>query len=251
MLGHLRGSAAAGAVDHVLYGWIFFSLVILLLVLLGLPFRDDAAPHARPAPAQKPARSALLPGIATAAAAVVLIAAAGPAGVSWLDYSARAETAAMAPEADRLAAALVVPAGCVAQAVGPGERSFDCDGVKLLARVQVFSRRSGPAVLHAWRDAANVVGAEDAQTAWRSLPGQKWRMVVTREPDHMAVSALWLDGVPAPEGMALRFMLARDTVGPSGGMVVVAEFSAPSASPAVRETTWGLIAAQTGFPATP
>jgi len=251
MLGHLRGSAEAGAVDHVLYGWIFFSLVILLLVLLGLPFRDDAASHVRPAPVQKPARSPLLPGLATAAAAVVMIAAAGPVGVSWLDYSARAETAGMAPEADRLAAALVVPAGCVAQAVGPGERSFDCDGVKLAARVQVFSRRSGPAVLHAWRDAADVVGAEDAQMSWFSQPGQKWRMVVTREPDHMAVSALWVDGVPAPEGLALRLKLARDTVGPPGGMVVLAEFSTPSASSDVRETAAELIAAQKGFPTTP
>ncbi len=32
VLGHLLGSAQAAATDHVLYGWIFFSIVILLLV---------------------------------------------------------------------------------------------------------------------------------------------------------------------------------------------------------------------------
>ena len=40
-LGYILGSAEAAAVDHILYGWIFFSLVILLLIALGLPFRED------------------------------------------------------------------------------------------------------------------------------------------------------------------------------------------------------------------
>ena len=41
VLGHLLGSAQAAATDHILYGWIFFSVVILLLILAGLPFRED------------------------------------------------------------------------------------------------------------------------------------------------------------------------------------------------------------------
>ena len=44
-LGHVLGSAQAAATDHVLYGWIFFSLVILLLIALGLPFREDGQPE--------------------------------------------------------------------------------------------------------------------------------------------------------------------------------------------------------------
>ena len=44
-LGHYLGSAEAAATDHVLYGWIFFSLVILLLTALGLPFRQDNEQH--------------------------------------------------------------------------------------------------------------------------------------------------------------------------------------------------------------
>ncbi len=40
-LGHILGSAEAAAADHILYGWIFFSLVNLLLIALGLPFRED------------------------------------------------------------------------------------------------------------------------------------------------------------------------------------------------------------------
>ena len=40
-LGYLLDSAQAAAADHVIYGWIFFSFVILLLIALGLPFRQD------------------------------------------------------------------------------------------------------------------------------------------------------------------------------------------------------------------
>ena len=40
-LGYLLNSAQAAAADHVIYGWVFFSAVILLLIVLGLPFRQD------------------------------------------------------------------------------------------------------------------------------------------------------------------------------------------------------------------
>ena len=44
VLGYLLGSAQAAAADHIIYGWLFFSLVILLLIALGLPFREDTLP---------------------------------------------------------------------------------------------------------------------------------------------------------------------------------------------------------------
>ncbi len=40
LLGHLLGSAEAAETDHILYGWMFFSIVLLLLVAAGLPFRE-------------------------------------------------------------------------------------------------------------------------------------------------------------------------------------------------------------------
>jgi len=42
VLGHIKGSAAAAETDHVLYGWIFFSLVTVLLIAVGMTF---AEPH--------------------------------------------------------------------------------------------------------------------------------------------------------------------------------------------------------------
>ena len=53
----LLGSATAAVADHLIYGWVFFSLVLVLLVFAGRPFADDDTPTeptdsaaARPAP---------------------------------------------------------------------------------------------------------------------------------------------------------------------------------------------------------
>jgi exosortase A len=53
VLGHVLGSAEAAATDHVLYGWLFFSLVILVLAAAGLPFREDTTPPFRPNGAER------------------------------------------------------------------------------------------------------------------------------------------------------------------------------------------------------
>ncbi len=174
VLGHLRGSAAAGAVDHVVYGWLFFSLVIGLLLLLGLPFRQ---PPAEPLP--RAARPGAASRLRLAAATVIVLAAAGagPALAAWLDAAAPADAAA----ADRIAARLRLPAGCTATPPQAGRRHLTCDGRPFDLAVQVFGRRAGPAALRAWK-------AADAP------------------------AALWLDGAPAQGGLALRLRLALNAV---------------------------------------
>jgi exosortase A len=54
VLGHLMGSAQAAAADHLLYGWIFFGLVVVALAAAGWPFRQDPAAAAASAPAPAP-----------------------------------------------------------------------------------------------------------------------------------------------------------------------------------------------------
>ncbi len=80
LLGHALGSAEAGAADHLIYGWIFFSIVIVLLALAGLPFRQAPAPSrpSVPGTAASPRRLLL------ACAPVVLVAIAGPLCASVL-----------------------------------------------------------------------------------------------------------------------------------------------------------------------
>lgn len=50
MLGHLSDMTIATGVDHLIYGWLFFGVVIFLLIWIGSRFRDqdDQATAARP-----------------------------------------------------------------------------------------------------------------------------------------------------------------------------------------------------------
>jgi exosortase A len=47
--GYILGNAEAAIADHLIYGWVFFSLVSVILILLGLPFRQDVPVFVIPA----------------------------------------------------------------------------------------------------------------------------------------------------------------------------------------------------------
>ncbi|HEY3909580.1 MAG TPA: exosortase A [Stellaceae bacterium] len=83
VLAHLEGSATAVEADHILYGWLFFSLVILLLIAIGMSFVDKSESRDPP-----PARSATGSSswrFAVVVPAAVLLAVAGPAYANRLD----------------------------------------------------------------------------------------------------------------------------------------------------------------------
>lgn len=83
VLAHLEGSATAVEADHVLYGWLFFSLVLLLLIAIGMIFaqKGDRRPQVRSGPPPIPSPR----WFAVAVPAAVLLAAAGPAYAARLD----------------------------------------------------------------------------------------------------------------------------------------------------------------------
>ncbi len=63
MLGHLTGNKIAAGADHLVYGWLFFGVVMAVLFLIGVRWREDgphrpevsAAPAASPRPWAEPA----------------------------------------------------------------------------------------------------------------------------------------------------------------------------------------------------
>jgi exosortase A len=87
LLAHLEGSATAVEADHILYGWLFFSLVILLLIAIGMAFVDQAErrPPASPIRPPPPPRSPPAWRFAVAVAAAIVLAVAGPAYAARLD----------------------------------------------------------------------------------------------------------------------------------------------------------------------
>lgn len=90
MVAHLSGNKLAVGVDHILYGWVFFGIIIFVMFMVGSRWSQAEAPAAAPAmPPSTPARS---PWAAALAAAVL-------AGVPPLAVAAieRAEGAAATP----------------------------------------------------------------------------------------------------------------------------------------------------------
>jgi exosortase A len=80
MIGHLSGMKYAVGVDHILYGWVFFGLVMLLLFWVGSFWREDLDAPGAEAVTPRPATGALpLAGILAAAVAVASVVAVWPA----------------------------------------------------------------------------------------------------------------------------------------------------------------------------
>lgn len=58
MIGHLSGNELATGVDHLIYGWVFFGVVILLMLLIGARWADAPAPPRAGSAAARVAASA-------------------------------------------------------------------------------------------------------------------------------------------------------------------------------------------------
>jgi exosortase A len=99
MIGHLSSMKLAVGVDHLIYGWVFFGVVILLLFWLGSFWRDaPSASHERNALAPAVMRTSTA-GMAAAAIGLAVLAAAWPLYANYLDRT------------DEGVAVLAVPAG--------------------------------------------------------------------------------------------------------------------------------------------
>ncbi|WP_332876010.1 exosortase A [Massilia sp. S19_KUP03_FR1] len=85
MIGHLSGMELATGVDHLVYGWLFFGLVMFIMFWIGSFWREDEAPT--PAPVAAAPVSQVTGRMAPLVAAVLVTAALWPA---FAFYNARA-----------------------------------------------------------------------------------------------------------------------------------------------------------------
>jgi exosortase A len=230
VLGHILGSAEAAAADHIVYGWIFFSVVMLLLVAAGMPLREVS-------PARPPISGPILlrPGPnplagAFAVAALMLI---GPAIASAFNARAAAAPLAALPS-------LNMPTGC--ERAGPephmpatrADFQLRCGGLVLNATIQTFPARSTPSALVAERRRATAdLGAENTTVA--DIPGLDqgqghWTLVVTEDPWGTTALATWVRGEPARGGLSGRLEQARDSIFGAGHSVVLIAIGASQPS---------------------
>jgi exosortase A len=209
LLGHHLGSAQAAAADHLVYGWIFFSAVILLLVLAGLPFREDdaAAPAARVAAPRPAGRLAAL------MASAVLCCAAGLAGPALAVTIDRA--GAVPPRTLRLPLAELP--GC--QTAGTG--LLDCGDDTVEARMLVFSPHTTWAGVAAER--YRLAGANDEDAIFTVVAGgATWNIRQDREAFRTVAVATWLGGAPAGDGLRTRLRQAWNSLRSVQGSPVLA-----------------------------
>lgn len=197
LLGHHWGSAQAAAADHLIYGWVFFSLVIVLLILAGLPFREDAAePVPRPADQAAPGASALTPAVLA-----VLAGSIGPVLALSLTQAA--------PPPVSLSATLVAPEGCTAHQEG-----LVCGDARFSARLLVFAPGVTWSVVVAARH--GLAGQDDeAMTFNLNDARARWHVRQSEGSDGMVAVAAWQDGRPAGDG--LRSRAAQAWSGLAGG----------------------------------
>ncbi len=86
MIAHLSSNRLAHGVDHFIYGWVFFGLVMLLLFWIGSFWRDpDTDPRAGSGVAPARARAPRRHGLAGYAVAAVAIVGVWPAYAAYLD----------------------------------------------------------------------------------------------------------------------------------------------------------------------
>jgi exosortase A len=78
MLGHLSGNKLAVGVDHLIYGWVFFGIVIMLMFMIGARWSEPDTPAGSgaktPYPAQRPAAASTRFWIATSCYALMVAA---------------------------------------------------------------------------------------------------------------------------------------------------------------------------------
>jgi len=222
---------------------VFFSMVLLLLILAGLPFREDSGPPAAgPMPAVPPAPR----GAAAFAAMAVLAAAGAAAGPA----AARALDAGGAEPPSVLQVQLDAPRGCVAEAEGQRLR---CGTVVVTARVVVFPSRANWSAVVAERRRLAGAGDVDATFAIDAPDGSaRWNARQTPGAGSATAVATWLDGRPAGEGLRDRAAQAWNAAAGGGAIPVVAgielttEAAADSNLRRERDLLAQVLAAQAG-----
>lgn len=206
VLGHHLGSAQAAAADHLIFGWVFFSAVILLLTLAGLPFRQDTPEPAPPAAAQPSGPAPRAAPLLGAVAATLLLALPGPALVQALQRDAAAATRAEA-------APLAAPPGCTADGA-----ALRCGDTRVVAERLVFSPRATWSALVTER--YRRAGHDDAALTFGfTQDGVRWHG--QQAAGETMAHAAWLDGAAVGDGLRTRAAQALNSLGMGEGRPVL------------------------------
>ncbi len=229
-LGYAEGSAKAAATDHVLYGYIFFSIVLLIIILLGLPFREDHAPpqlppdtesmvasHPTSAPTQPPSQPKAR---ITAALAVLAISLAAPITATALDHIARA-TKVNPPI--QLADCHLITSPSARLPAGAVRRDFTCANA-MRVTIVAFPPATTPEPIFDLRRTLGLINLREAHLglispADRTTP--QWQLAVSKHGHHRAASDLLIDGHLTLGSLLTRLHMVANRPSPPAAQLVV------------------------------
>ena len=223
-LGYVLGSAQAAAADHVIYGWIFFSLVILLLIAVGLPFRQDGTPEpVGVRPIRHGARGFARRTAVAAALGTLAVAAVSPAISTTLSMTA---SQPVVPASIDVGPDCAIQPGIVTGRVHT--QRLLCDGIQMDMAWAAFSPRStaGPLMAERRRLALTAITAEDFSQSWLDTgktPSRAWQIMTAADPASVVGVSMWVDGQPVRPGLKMRLRMALNSLmGSDHAAVVVA-----------------------------
>jgi exosortase A len=214
-LGYLLGSAQAAAADHIIYGWLFFSAVILVLIALGLPFRQDQMSTRSGSPIDDTSAPAVsMRGVFAAALGLVVVAALSPAVAAGLTMAAAVPV--------QVPARIDVGSDCMVQPLPPpqgpssGSERVLCGAVPVDITWAVFSPRTtaGPVMAARRRMVAGAL-TEGLQEDWLDAGNgapSAWRIMKSSDPNYAIAAAIWIDGKPVRPGLAMRLRMALNSL---------------------------------------
>jgi exosortase A len=186
-LGYMLGSAQAAAADHIIYGWLFFSAVILVLIALGLPFRQDQmSTRSGSSVDDTSAQAVSMRGVFAAALGLVVVAALSPAIAAGLTLAAGVPV--------QVPARIDIGSGCMVQPLPPsqgpamGSERVLCGAVPVDISWAVFSPRTtaGPVMAARRRMVAGAL-TEGLQEDWLesgSATSSAWRIMKSSDPNY-------------------------------------------------------------------
>ena len=202
--GHVLGSAQAAAADHLLYGWIFFSIVIVLLALAGFPFRQDPAPL--------------------------------PRGVGVMDEDSKRWRASLAACLPMLLAAAGAPAfGAMLDRLAAGNpavvtvQHLGDEGSLVTVTTTTLPLHTNPArILAAARDPALAALNGDIDSGILDGPRHRWVLLTDRDSGAVSAYVVIVDGMPMLGGLHDRLHMAGDMIGRSHAQPVALAVNAQS-----------------------
>ena len=223
ILAHFSDNTIAVGADHLVYGWFFFALIMLLLIWIGGRLRspEDEGPPEAPAISRggRPARAGVF---ALAVVATSLTAAATPATAAWL----ASRPAADAPE---LVAAPPAPPGWSLVESDSGWLPEFPNADRILrqtyespkGRVELFlayySRQSqdGKVIAHfnnlydgqRWVRAGS--SAQTAKVDGRPQPVAGTRLLGAGRERRLVLSWYWVDGTFTASGLKAKLLQAK------------------------------------------